>query len=172
MRSKEFDIVHDRGNQHTMSSIEGSWDKSILVAKPHHAIMQRKDHITGKKQENQCLISTYDLAINMHLIKDRSDTTVGERSRKTKKFVPMNQDPKIIQERSHTRFRPLLTNSCSGRRVGEAGGRSGSSRSRSPTNSPSFYPTNKSLEQISEKKKKLLEEGSKLWSLYRYPHIP
>src|SRR3954464_3969169 len=41
-------------------------------------------------------------------------------------------------------------------------GRSGSSRSRSPTNSPSIYPANKSLEQISEKKKKLLEEGSKL----------
>src|SRR3954465_3667481 len=53
-----------------------------------------------------------------------------------KNFVPTNQDPKIIQERSHTRFRPLLTNGCSGRRVGEAGGRSGSSRSRSPTNSP------------------------------------
>src|SRR3954470_14769038 len=78
------------------------------------------------------------------------------------KIVPTNQDPKIIQERSHTRFRPLLTNDCSGRRVGEAGGRSGSSRSRSPTNSPSIYPTNKSLEQISEKKKKLLKEGSKL----------
>src|SRR4051812_47993077 len=88
-----------------------------------------------------------------------------------KNFVPMNQDPKIIQERSHTRFRPLLTNGCSERRVGEAGGHSGSSRSISPTNSPSIYPTNKSLEQISEKKKKLLEEGSKLLSLYRYPHI-
>jgi hypothetical protein len=42
MRSKEFDVVHDRGNQHTMSSIEGSWDKSILVAKPHHAVKQKK----------------------------------------------------------------------------------------------------------------------------------
>src|ERR1043165_4919525 len=42
------------------------------------------------------------------------------------------------------KVRPLLTNSCSGRRVGEARGRSGSSRSRSPTNSPSIYPTNKS----------------------------
>src|SRR3954466_3892112 len=51
-----------------------------------------------------------------------------------KNFVPTNQDPKIIQERSHTRFRPMLTNGCSGRRVGEAGGCSGSSRSRSPTN--------------------------------------
>src|SRR3954466_12802225 len=75
-----------------------------------------------------------------------------------KNFVPTNQDPKINQERSHTRFSPLLTNGCSGRRVGEAGGCSGSSRSRSPTNSPSIYPTNKSLEQISEKKKKLLEK--------------
>src|SRR3954470_635201 len=37
-----------------------------------------------------------------------------------KKIVPTNQDPKIIQERSHTRFRPILTNGCSGRRVGEA----------------------------------------------------
>ena len=36
-----------------------------------------------------------------------------------KTFVPMNQDPKIIQERWHTRFRPLLTNDCSGRRVGD-----------------------------------------------------
>src|ERR1041385_7993796 len=87
---------------------------------------------------------------------------VGERSRKQKKIVPTNQDPKIIQERWHTRFRPLLTNNCSGRRVGEARGRSGSSRSRSPINSPSIYPTNKSLEQISEKKNKLLEEGSKV----------
>src|SRR3954471_10605320 len=68
MRSKEFDIVHDRGNQHTKSSIEGSWEKSILVAKPHHAVKQRKDHITGKQQENQCLISTYDLDLNMHVI--------------------------------------------------------------------------------------------------------
>ena len=71
-----------------------------------------------------------------------------------KKVVPTNQDPKIIQERLHTRFGPLLTKCCSGRRVGEARGRSGSSRSRSHTN--------KSLEQISEKKKKLLEEGSKV----------
>jgi len=84
MRSKEFDVVHDRGNQHTKSSIEGSWEKSILVAKPHHAVKQRKDHITGKQQENQCLISTYDLDLNMHLLIDRSDTTVGERSRKQK----------------------------------------------------------------------------------------
>src|SRR3954471_2290348 len=82
MRSQEFDVVHDRGNQHTKSSIEGSWEKSILVA--HHAVKQRKDHITGKQQENQCLISTYDLDLNIHLIKDRSDTTVGERSRKQK----------------------------------------------------------------------------------------
>ena len=72
MRSKEFDVDHDQGNQHTESSIEGSWDKSILVEKPHHAVKQRKDHITGTQQENQCLISTYDLALNMHLIKDRS----------------------------------------------------------------------------------------------------
>src|SRR4051812_48302840 len=84
--------------------------------------------------------------------------TVGKCSRKQKKIVPTNQDLKIIQERSHTRFRPLLTNGCSGRRVGEAGGRSGSSRSRSPTNSLSIYLTNKYLEQIFEKKKKLLEE--------------
>ena len=46
---------------------------------------KRKDHITGKQQENQCLISTYDLDLNMHLIKDRSDTTIGERSRNQKK---------------------------------------------------------------------------------------
>ena len=79
-----------------------------------------------------------------------------------KNFVPTNQDPKIIQERLHTRFRSMLTNGCSGRRVGEARDRRGSSRTRSPTNSPSIYPTSKSLEQISEKKKKLLEEGSKV----------
>src|SRR4051812_17477761 len=58
--------------------------KSILVAKPHHDVKQRKDHITGKQQENQCLISTYDLDLNMHLIKNRSNTTGGERSRKQK----------------------------------------------------------------------------------------
>src|SRR3954454_24640879 len=94
MRSKEVDIVHDRGNQHTKSSIEGSWDKSILVAKSHHAVKQRKDHITGKQQENQCLISTYDLALNMHLIKDRSDTTVGERRRiqNFRAYVTRTQD--------------------------------------------------------------------------------
>jgi len=94
MRSKEFDVVHDRGNQHTKSSIEGSWDKSILVAKPHHAVKQRKDHITGKQQENQCLISTYDLDLNMHLLIDRSDTTVGERGRKQKfsAYVTITQD--------------------------------------------------------------------------------
>src|ERR1041385_8331733 len=78
-----------------------------------------------------------------------------------KKFRPTNQEPKIIQEDCIQGFRSWLTNGCSGRRVGEASGRSGSNRSRSPTNSPSIYPTNKSLEQISEKKK-LLEEGSKL----------
>src|SRR3954468_17455226 len=93
--------------------------KSILLAKPHHAVKQRKYHITGKQQENQCLISTYDLDLNMHLIKDASDTIVGKGSRK-QKFRPTNQDPKIIQERWHTRFRPFLTNGCSGRRVGEA----------------------------------------------------
>src|ERR1041385_3063179 len=45
----------------------------------------------------------------------------------------MNQDPKIIQERWHTRLRPLLTNGCSGRRVDEAGG----SRSRDASHDPS-----------------------------------
>src|ERR1041385_5304212 len=45
----------------------------------------------------------------------------------------MNQDPKIIQERWHTRFRPLLTNGCSGRRVDKAGG----SRSRDASHDPS-----------------------------------
>src|SRR3954467_4131099 len=94
MRSKKFDVVHDQGNQHTESSIEGSWEKSILVAKPHRAVKQRIDHITGKQQENQCLISTYDLALNMHLIKDRSDATVGERSRipKFRAYVTRTQD--------------------------------------------------------------------------------
>src|SRR4051812_45124784 len=94
MRSKEFDVVHDRGNQHTKSSIEGSWEKSILVAKPHHVIKQRKDHITGKQQENQRLISTYDLDLNMHLIKDHSYTPVGERSRKQKKSCLRNKIPR------------------------------------------------------------------------------
>src|ERR1043165_2694242 len=108
-----------------------------------------------------------------------------------KKFRPTNQEPKIIYEDYIQGFRSWLTNRCSGSRVGEVrwcrspqlgismtsqprGYRSrvpshdplrdhsGSSRSRSPTNSPSIYPTNKSLEQISEKKKKLLEEGSKV----------
>src|SRR3954463_11036837 len=94
MRYKEFDVVHDRGNQHTKSSIEGSWEKSILVAKPHHAVKQRKDHITGKQQENQCLISTYDLDLNMHLIKDCSDTTVGKRSRKQKNSCLRSKNPR------------------------------------------------------------------------------
>src|ERR1043165_7885514 len=98
MRSKEFDIVHDRGNQHTKSSIEGSWEKSILVAKPHHAVKQRKDHIIGKQQENQCLISTYDLDLNMHLIKDRSDTAVGERSRNQKKLCLRIKIPRLSKK--------------------------------------------------------------------------
>src|SRR4051812_36952422 len=162
MRSKEFDIDHDQGNQHTESSIEGSMENSILVAKPQLAIKHRKNHMTGKQPENQCLISH---------IRSRPKHASNQGSLmipllgkvvENKIFVPTKQDPKIIQERSHTRFRPLLTNGCSGRRVGEVGGHSGSSRSRSPTNSPSIYPTNKSLEQVSEKKKMLLEEGSKL----------
>src|SRR4051812_38333401 len=62
-----------------------------------------------------------------------NDVCVGERSRKQKKFVHTKQDPKIIQERWHTRFRPLLTNDCSGRRVDEAGG----SRSRNASHDPS-----------------------------------
>src|SRR4051812_22023470 len=85
MRSKEFDVDHDQGNYHTESSIEGSMENSILVAKPQLAINHRKNHRTGKQQENQCLISAYDLGLNMHLIKDHSDTTVGKRSRKQKK---------------------------------------------------------------------------------------
>ena len=72
MRPKEFDVDHDQGNQHTESSIEGSMENSILVAKTHHAVKQIKYHITGKQQENQCPISAYDLALNMHLIQDRS----------------------------------------------------------------------------------------------------
>src|ERR1041385_5570136 len=90
---------------------------------------------------------------------------VGKRSRKQKKIVPTNQDPKIIQERWHTRFRPLLTNGCSGRRVDEASG----SRSRDASHDPSHdlsheripraIPSNRSPRK---KKKKFLEEGSKL----------
>ena len=71
MRSKEFDVDHDQGNRHTERSIEGSMENSILVAKPQLAIKHRKNHMTGKKQENQCLISTYDLDLNMHLLIDR-----------------------------------------------------------------------------------------------------
>ena len=82
MRSKEFDLDHDQGNKHTESNIEGSMENSILVAKPQLAIKHKKNHMTGKQQENQCLISTYDLDLNMHLLIDRSDTTVGERGRK------------------------------------------------------------------------------------------
>src|SRR3954468_5425341 len=84
MRSKEFDVDHDQGNQHTESSIEGSMENSILVAKPQLAIKHRKNHMTRKQQENQCLISTYDLDLNMHLLIDRSDTTIGKRNRKQK----------------------------------------------------------------------------------------
>src|SRR4051812_45597803 len=88
-----------------------------------------------------------------------------------KKIVSTNQDPKIIQERWHTRFRPLLTNDCSGRRVYEADG----SRSRNASHDlsheriPRAIPSNRSPRK---KKKKLLEKGSKLRSLYRYPHVP
>src|SRR3954469_23662927 len=97
MSSKEFDVDHDQGNQHTKSNIEGLMENSILVAKPQLAIKHRKNHITGKQKENQCLISTYDLDLNMHLIKDRSDTTVGKRSRK-QKIRAYVTSPKIIQE--------------------------------------------------------------------------
>ena len=58
--------------KHTESSIEGSMENSILVAKPQLAIKHRKNHMTGKQQENQCLISTYDLDLNMHLLIYRS----------------------------------------------------------------------------------------------------
>ena len=94
MRSKEFDLDHDQGNQHTESSIEGSMENSILVAKPHPAVKQRKNYMAGKQQENKCLISTYDLDLNMHLLIDRSDTTVGIRSRKQKNsaYVTRTQD--------------------------------------------------------------------------------
>src|SRR3954471_24613581 len=112
MRSQEFDVVHDRGNQHTKSSIEGSWEKSILVA--HHAVKQRKDHITGKQQENQCLISTYDLDLNMHLIKDRSDTTVGKRSRKQKISSLRNKNPRSSKKIAH-KVLGLPHQRCSGR---------------------------------------------------------
>src|SRR3954469_9466232 len=137
MRSKEFDVDHDQGNQHTESSIEGSMENSILVAKPQLAIKHRKNHMTGKQQENRCLISTYDLPKHASNQGSLMITLLGNVV-ENKNFVPTNQDPKIIQERWHTRFRPLLTNNCSGRKVGEARGRSGSSRSRSRTNSPSI----------------------------------
>ena len=42
MRSKEFDVDHAQGNQHIESSIEGSMENSILVAKPQLAIKDRK----------------------------------------------------------------------------------------------------------------------------------
>ena len=94
MRSKEFDVDHDQGNQHTESSIEGSMENSIVVAKPQLAIKHRKNHMTGKQQENQCLIPAYDLGLNMHLIKDHSDTTVGKRSRnkKNRAYESRSQD--------------------------------------------------------------------------------
>src|SRR3954470_24959814 len=86
-----------------------------------------------------------------------------------KKFVPTNQDPKILQERWHTRFRPLLTNGCSGRRVGEVGGSRSRDASHDPTHDlsheqiPRSIPSNRSLKKKKKKKKKmLLEEGSKL----------
>src|SRR3954471_10431994 len=98
MRSKGFDVDHDQGNQHTESSIEGSMENSILVAKPQLAIKHRKNQMTGKQQENQCLISTYDLDLNMQLIKDRSDTAVGERSRKQKKLCLRNKIPRSYKK--------------------------------------------------------------------------
>src|SRR3954468_447709 len=132
MRSKEFDVDHDQCNQHTESSTEGSMENSILVAKPQLAIKHRKNHMIGKKQENQCLISH---------IRSRPKHASNQGSLmipllgnvvEIKKIVPTNQDPKIIQERWHTRFRPLLTNGCSGRRVDEAGGRKPVDRSTVP----------------------------------------
>ena len=94
MRSKEFDVDHDQGNQHTESSIEGSMENSILVAKPQLAIKHRKNHMTGKQQENHASYHTYDLDLNIHLLIDRSNTTVGKRGRKQKisAYVAITQD--------------------------------------------------------------------------------
>src|SRR4051812_34909 len=65
-----------------------------------------------------------------------------------KKFRPTNQEPKIIQEDCIQGFRSWLTNRCSGSRVGEARGRSGSrSRKFSHEQVPRSSPTDKSHEQ-------------------------
>src|ERR1044071_5312456 len=126
MRSKEFDVDHDQGNQHTESSIEGSMENSILVAKPQLAIKHRKNHMTGKEQENQCLISH---------IRSRPKHASNQGSLMIPLFgnVVENKKFRAYESRSqdHPRkiaymFRSLLTNDCSGRRVGEARGRSGS----------------------------------------------
>src|ERR1041385_3520496 len=73
-----------------------------------------------------------------------------------KNFRPMNQEPKIIQEDCIQGFRSWLTNRCSGSRVGEARGRSGSrsckfsheqSLDQSHEQVPRSSPTDKSHEQ-------------------------
>src|SRR3954469_21823738 len=104
MRSKEFDVDHDQGNQHTESSIEGSIENSILVEKPQLAIKHRKK-ITwqGSNKKINASYHTYDLDLNMHLIKDRSDTTVGKRSRK-QKFSAYESRTQDHPRRLHTRF--------------------------------------------------------------------
>src|SRR3954470_4395217 len=73
-----------------------------------------------------------------------------------KKIRPTNQEPKIIQEDCIQGFRSWLTNRCSGSRVGEARGCSGSrslkfsheqSLDQSHEQVPRSSPTDKSHEQ-------------------------
>src|ERR1041385_9276688 len=86
-----------------------------------------------------------------------------------KKFRPTNQEPKIIQDRLHTRFRSWLTNQCSGSRVGE------DRRCRSPqlgismTSQPRGYRSlepSRDLVPRTSLTNKLLEEGSKVRPLH------
>ena len=159
MRSKEFDVVHDQGNQHTISSIEGSWENSILVAKPHHAVEQRKDHMTGKQTRKSM----------PHInIWSRPKHASTHRSL----MIPLLGNVARTQDhpwRLHTSFRPWLTNRCSGSRVGE------DRRCRSPqlgismTSQPRGYRSlepSRDLVPRTSPTNKFLEEGSKVWSLY------
>src|SRR3954470_16363249 len=98
----------------------------------------------------------------MHLIKDRSDTTVGKRSRNQKNSCLRIKIPRSSKKDGIQGLGLCSPTVAAEEELVKRRGCSGSSRSRSPTNCPSIFPTNKSLEQISEKKKKLLEEGSKL----------
>src|SRR3954468_10627160 len=122
------------------------------------------------REANKKINASYQhmIYLNMHLIKDRSDTTVGKRSRK-QNFRPTNQEPKIIQEDCIQGFRSWLTNRCRGSRVVE------DRRCRSPqlgismTSQPRGYRSlepSRDLVQRASPTNKILEEGSKARPLH------